>query len=550
MRLKSFLLLICISLILFGGCKIRQYEGDVNIISLHQEYDILTDIDSDSDNWGYTGEMYFNEDGDLISQNMKFGDYKIMTMNVTQGKVIDSIDMNFYGYQYIEGFTFLSPDSILLAFNSDYMPNGYADNTLVIVNRNKEILETISMEGAPIKLKQNAETINRENRHTISHTYFPLVHKEGKIYLSTPKWSNRSKCNPNDSLIGIISHNPTAPFKRLPICFTCPPEGYFWSYDYQRPRGVWVDDYLYTFFGSEPILHQYNSKTEEIKKIEIPFSTIDPIVPYPDGAKDVNYDPYKSQYWDLFYLPAKKHFIWTARVACDSNDSPLASDIMNFVYSFVVFDTDFNKLGEGIMPEGFGWNITPYKEGFLLLKRGSENREYTYFTYSISEGKANFLTELINARRARMNEKVKRLPENEAFLQYFKELIGEKAASHQKFIIIPDASCPSCVPLYANILGTYTRKLNEKSIATILVNNIDKDNKKFLELINTAQKNSPLPVINESIPIYEDSKRLYQNYFDLWINLRYVEFDAQGKIIYNKIINPGDIQEFITKIAE
>ena len=548
MKIKDVLVFSSIFIVL--SFTTTQYQKNENIITLHPEYDILTDIDSDSDNWGYIGRIYFNEEGDMISQNMKFGDYKIVTMNVTQGKVIDSIDMNFYGYQYIEGFTFLSPDSILLAFNSDYMPNGYADNTLVIVNRNKEILETISMEGAPVKLKQNAETINGENRYSLSHSYFPFAYKEGKIYLSLPKWDSQSQCNPNDSLIGIISHNPAAPFKRLPICFTCAPKGYFWSSDYQEPRGVWANEYLYTFFGSEPILHQYNSKTKAIKKAKIPFSTIGTIAPYLDGTSTSNYNPYKSQYWKIYHDSIRNHLIWTARVACDSNDSPMASAIRNFVYSFVILDSSFNKLGEGVVPEGYGSQFIPYKEGFLLAKTGSEKEEYTYFTYSISEGKANFLTELINARRARMNEKVKRLPENEAFLQYFKELIGEKAASHQKFIIIPDASCPSCVPLYANILGTYARKLNEKGIATILINNIDKENKKFLELINTAQKRSPLPTINESIPIYSDSKSLYQNYFDLWINLRYIEFDAQENITYNKVINPSDLQDFINKIAE
>ena len=74
----------------------------------------------------------------MIYQGVRYEDQKIMTMNVTQGKVTDSIDMNVYGYQSINGFTFLAPDSIFLVFNSSYMPNDYSDNVLVIVNRNKE----------------------------------------------------------------------------------------------------------------------------------------------------------------------------------------------------------------------------------------------------------------------------------------------------------------------------------------------------------------------------------------------------------------------------
>ena len=50
--------------------------------------------------------------------------------------------------------------------------------------------------------------------------------------------------------------------------------------------------------------------------------------------------------------------------------------------------------------------------------------------------------------------------------------------------------------------------------------------------------------------VYTDTDAEYLYYFDLWVNPKLIEIDKNGKVIYQRIFNPADMDSLEIKLLE
>ncbi|MDL2311475.1 hypothetical protein LJC68_01175 [Bacteroidales bacterium OttesenSCG-928-B11] len=101
---------------------------------------------------------------------------------------------------------------------------GCYDATMLVVNRQQKILDTISLHGAPLKFRSNEETLDDADRYWVSSRHMPLIWEENTTFLPLVKWGGFIG---NDSLLGVVSKG--KPFRRLPIGLPDPGEGFEWD---------------------------------------------------------------------------------------------------------------------------------------------------------------------------------------------------------------------------------------------------------------------------------------------------------------------------------
>ncbi len=525
----------------------RSFDKTTDLIVLNKEYDIVLDKNDErgSPFFGLSID-YFDENERMFSCGLRWPSFQYVLYNVSDSILLDSVDFKLNPQTNIQAFRFLSQDTILLALNPSYERN-FHDGILLVVDRNKNILDTIPLDAFPVKTHNNPD-IKDPERLFVTFTKFPLVCKYDKIVIPMQHWGNMFPGLPNDSLLGVVNLR-TKQCHKLPIGQTPAPPNYYWGLYYKYPCGVEAGDNVYVFFGSEPKLYKYNMRTEHISTQSISFHTIDTIQPYSLKEDDDQMDPYRSQYEKIFYDSTNHLLYWTAKIKCDTIDGPFAIQPSNFIYSFVIIDEDMKKIGEGILPEGYSSRIIPHKKGFLLYKRNQPTLTYTYFTYRIEKGQKENLFNQVRERRARYNKAYPKLSKSEAFVQYLKKILGADFINHRKFVVIPASSCPACVPIYAQTLKQYKRQVLDNKTAIILINDDLSQIKDFYTLTGT-DFNSSTPKINQ-LPIFCDTTNEYRIYFRNWINLRCMELDSSKQnIVFDLIINPSnlnDLEVFISK---
>ena len=538
------LFLIMLSAVI-TSCK--TIDNTTNIIILNEEYDIVIN-QTDKRGSPFFGLPFdhFDNDKRMYSEGVRWPSFQYVRYNVSDSILLDSVDFKIRPQTNVQAYRFLSKDTILLALNPSYERN-YHDGILLLINRNKEILDTINLDAFPVKTPRHPDLEDPE-RMFVTYTKFPLIYKHDKILVPMEHWGNMFPGLPNDSVIGVVNTKTRECYK-LPIGQTPAPQNYYWGLFYKYPCGVEAGDNVYIFFGSEPVLYKYNLISDNISTAKVPFLTIDSIPPYSIKEDDDQMDPYRSQYEKITFDSSNHLLYWTAKVKCDTSDGPFSIQPINFINSFVVLDEQMNKLGEGVLPEGYSSCIIPYKKGFLLYKRNQPSITYTYFTYKIVKGKKEDLLKQISERRAKYNKKYPKLSNDEAFVYYLKKIMGFEFDGHQRFVIIPASSCPACVPAYAQTLQKYRHELWKNKVAIILINDDIAQIKDFYNMAGASYNNSETTI--KQLPIFCDTTNEYRTYFRNWINLRCMELDSSCKsICFDQVINPSnlsDLETFITK---
>jgi hypothetical protein len=516
------------------------------VVSLQAEYDIVIDHAYNRDCPYYGLSSHYFDGEHLVAEGIKWASQQYLKYNVTDSVLLDSVSLKVRPHSQIDDYCFLDRNTVLVAANPSYERDLH-DGILFWVDRNQRIVDTVSLYDFPVKTSRRPDITDPE-RMFVSYFRFPLVCKQDKIAVPMLHWGHSFPGVPNDSVIGIIdlkNHHAS----RLPIAPPAAPEGHYWGYHYNYPRGLDADDHLFIFFGSSPLLYKYNLKTGEIASCTVPFETIGEIQPYQLTEDNPQFDPYRSQFEELFYDSRHKQLYWTAKVNCDTTDGPFATQYVNYLYSFVILDENMHKIGEGILPEGYGHEIIPYKEGFLLFKRNQPQLTYTYFTYSIAKGDGATLKEQIKERREKYNLDYPNLPKGKAFSNYIRKIIGARYAYFERFVIIPAASCPSCVPAYQQLLKKNRSSFLKNKTAVILINNNPSQINEFFEALEETRDANELKI--NKIPVYCDTTNEYRYYFNEWINLRCIELDSNKEnILFDKIVNPSnlmDLDDFLRK---
>lgn len=537
--------LIFLTLLCFIFIKCNTIKNSThNTIVLDKQYDVVMKLDKNANAFLGVVEKYrIDSNGDLLSQSLFFKNWTLYFTNLTTGVVYDSIDLNIFPYQYIENFEIISRDSILLFFGAAYQ-NDNNDQTILIVNRKKEILANLSPNSFPFQMSwMTFNDLQNNDIYNSEFYYFQPSIFQNKIYIPLIRRGMHPTDKHQDSLIAVYDFKEKK-IKRLPIKFSSLPNGYDWTTEFKIPNGILVNGNIYTFFPCESIIYKISPIDDKIETKIIDFKTIDPIKPYPINQNiDDHEDKFRSKYYELTYLTNKNEFIWVARSGCDSSDSRVTTMFKNDFYPFVILDKSLNKVGEGLIPPNYSRSVIPYKDGLLLYKRDTDSLTFTYFTYSIVDLDPIVLKKQIQEKRKQINDLNPDVSESESFRMYLEKLSADPVVKNRKFIFIPlHASCTSCKPTYANIIKKYKQSILKNEIRIVLISDNIQEIQSYKEIIKNNQ--SVLWGIPSDFIIYEDTNYIYNQYVNTWINLLYIEFDENSTISKKLIVNPNKIEEF------
>ncbi len=534
MRSHPFLFLSLV-VVLLTSCHTRQQ----NCVILHAEQEFTVrahNYPTDS-----PPHSFCDNNGHLIIEHVRSSDKKLIVYDRTADCIIDSVDLNIKRFMKVCDAIAISKDSFLVALDPLYS-NDFYDATMLVIDRNKNILDTVRLDKLPIRTRGNLMTDSPE-RHILSYFLFPLVYKNGKIFTPMHKWEHSA--SPSRCPMGYISYpdKNTPNFTALPVTSPSMRKGRFWPYHYKEPLGCSSDDALYFMFGAEPVVYKYDYATGNLSKKKFSLSSIDKrIKPYPVGLYPKQYDPYKARYEDIKYNKTLEHVLLIAKPSCDTTDGPLATDQENFVFTFMLADKDLNPIGEGIIPADCYPNFIPYKKGFLFCKKNAEPVTFIYFTYTIEKRDRNFIKEQVRRQRDSLNRLSPKLSHKDAVAAYLQKITGENFSRHSNFLIFSEYACPSCGPLYADWLEKNRQKLIDEKTAVIVINSKPKEVSDFCQSFSGQQASAGEALPGDILPVYSDTDRTFRFFVEYWINVWQIQYDKERNIAIDKYLNPRDFQ--------
>lgn len=522
-------------LVLLSSCRI-------NIVELQPEYDIVTTTYYNSTVYGYRPQYSIDkENHHICSEGLRWRTNDYLKFDLSSNKLLDSVNIDINPYHAVYDAAFINKDSIIIT-QSTSLCDGNHDNCILLIDRKNNVLDTLStiLSDAPVAMRSKQE-IPLGDRYYVSLANNPICYANGMLYLSLKPsdWDNKT-CQNRDSLGGILVHIPKKEFVRLPIrSEKLPDDGYFWSPFQLESKGLACGDYIFSFLASSPVVYRYDTKSRCLKHRKMKMVSINTIEPYKKGERYHQYDPFKSEFVDMYWDSIRDQIIRVARIACDSiSDGPITTQYVNYSYSFSIFDLNLHKKAEGIVPEGYSPTFIPYKDGYLLYKIKSKPEAYTYYTCKYRKGTKQDLLKPVVEKRNRLNRLAPKMSKEMAFTRYVHQMTGKDSLKYQNFIIIPETSCPTCVPVYGDIIRNNKDRLIANKTAVILISADSTVINEFKYLID-----EPLSC-NAASLVYADSEDLFRRYIEEWVNLRYIEFDNRGHLVTDMIVDPKDLSIF------
>ncbi len=526
---------IFLAVVLLASCNARQQ----NFVVLHAEQEFTVR------GLGYMVEFpaydFCDSSGHLIKGHVRSSDKKLIVYDRTADCIIDSVDLNIRRFMRVSNAIPISKDSFLVALDPIYYKDFY-DATMLVVDRNKNILDTVMLDKLPIRTHNNLMTDNPE-RHILSYFMFPLVYKNGKIFTPMYKWEHSA--SPSKCPMGYISYpdKNTPNFTALPVSSPSVSKGHFWPYHYRQPLGCSSDDALYFMFGAEPVVYKYDYASGNLSKKKFSFTSIDrKIKPYPNGPDPKQFDPYKARYEGIKYNKTLEHVLIIAKPSCDTTDGPLATDQENFVYTFMLADKDLNPLGEGVIPVDYYPTFIPYKEGFIFCRKNAKPVTFTYFTYTIEKRDRNFIKEQVKRQRDSLNRISPKLAHKDAVAAYLQKITGDNFSRHANFLVFSEYACPSCGPLYADWLEKNRKRLLDEKTAVIVISSNPKVISDFCQSFGGQMTNAGDAFDGSNIPVYSDTDRTFRLFVEYWLNVWQVQYDQERNIAIDKTLSPRDFQ--------
>ncbi len=523
--------------IFFLSCNTDQQ----NFVVLHKEY-VFSTITSPGEGVGHTLRHHIDDNGHFISERIRTSDMHYLVIDNTSGRIMDSVSLNIKRFVKIHDITPISKDSFLVALDPIFS-NDFYDASMLVIDRNKNILDTVRLDKLPVRTSGNLMTDSPE-RHFLSYFWFPLVYKDGKIFTPMLKWEHY--VSPSKCPMGYISYpdkkNPN--FTALPVTSPSAHKGHFWPYHYKSPLGCSSDNALYFMFGTEPVVYKYDYAIGNLSKKKFSFTSIDrKIKPYRKGIAPKQYDPYKARYEGIKYNKTLEHVLIIAKPSCDTTDGPLATDQENFVYTFMLADKDLNPLGEGIIPaDCYLPSIIPYKNGFIISNKDVNNRTYTYFTYTIEKRNRNFIKEQVKRQRDSLNRISPKLAHKDAVAAYLQKITGDNFSRHDNFLVFSEYACPSCGPLYADWLEKNSKRLLDEKTAVIVISSNPKEISDFCQSFGGQMTSAGSAFDGSNIPVYSDTDRTFRLFVEYWLNVWQIQYDKDRNIAIDKNLNPRDFQ--------
>lgn len=548
---KNLLTIVFIlQIIFFVGCLTHCStfsDEEENVVVFYKEYEIHTNR-----HIGTIHQYVFDSDTCQFSFS-SFLDSKIYQRDVSLN-IIDSIDVDFYPYQTILDYHFISKDSILLVFFTDIF-NGYHDDAMIIIDRNKNILDKIDFSQLPVpmqpKFDLNGNTEMQRN-YNLNYWKFPLTFDKGRIIAPISLYDSKGiEDVENLSPISIVHHHQNDSVSETPIMFSSLKDHQSYSSKHQNPIGIFCNSTLYAAYGHEPVIHTFHIETNKYQKKQISFTTIDTVLPsFVKDFYDIQNSYLLTAYQKMYFDISNNTIIWFAQLGADSTESPLSRQ--NPIKTFVILDTSLHKLAEGIMPDIYDnrYNLIPYNGGFLIKKESKKDGTvvYDYLSYTIEKKKSGYLKNEIRERKKQYNKNFVKKSDNEMMLAYIENITRQKIKDGKILIVPIEASCQGCLSEFTQIIQKNFEKLQNKSLFVILVSDKSVVHLDYMMTIDKFILQSIPEAYQSDSAFYKqlffiDADKKYLSFVDSWQNPKYLECQS-SKIILNKVINPKDFQFF------
>ncbi len=440
--MKKFFLLSSIIILIFASCKQKKNKVfyEYNFIpvdsfslplkdSVHNlAYDLQL-IKTDTANYLF---VYFHNDF-------------ITIYNLDKKEIIKEIPLK-KGVP-IFSFNAISYDSIYVFYNSSYL-DFYHDSLFQLIDSNGKVLKSYNITYKNYFKTHEIDTNNFEFQYSINALFYKFPYLDGKLLFTVYKLNEeyigdsagKSRVLPPVGFIDTKTNKIS--FIDFPLYY--PPEGYYYSKNiYYKTIFKSADDNILFVQGITPDIWEYNFSTQKKKKYRLASILLDSIAPvnindttvsflyfhqYKGVFGDIIFDKYRQLYYRLCYLPSK---------------------IYKKNKTFIVTDKNFNKLGEGIMPDDYFHKMF-FDEDYIYMI----NRKKTFK----NEGKIFFTKFKIKKTKTTKNDFLKNFTKNEIDTSTcnisFDSTNGKNVSifldnyihkNNYKVLIVPFLkSCPSC----------------------------------------------------------------------------------------------------------
>jgi len=312
--------------------------------------------------------------------------------------------------------------------------------------------------------------------------------------------------------------------------------GHYYPKTFAEPLPILIDKcrVLYAWgYTSKVIIYDF-IKHKIIKESKIGSNLIDSIPSSATRFREA--DNWKlPKYGRVYYDSIHHHYYRIIRHAPLEGAS--SREINHPQYTFTVCDTNFNVVGEGILPLELG------KEGkfipifvsngvyFWNREKSEQLEDSTVFTFYqiefLKDSKQDKLKKEILSQRTMLRADIK----EEGLLNYLhKELkIG---AEKQALLLIPlEHSCATCVENVGKYIQENIVYIQSKGIKVVLISSNSSNARAYIEKYNTDE--------NKDFFVIDDKNKIL-NYLTPWVNPRWLVVTGD-KVIEDIIFNPSEI---------
>ncbi len=482
-------------------------------------------------------QLIKNDTANLLYVYTK-GDY-IYVYNLDTKKLEQSIPLK--KGKPLLSFNVQSKDSIFVLYNSGYYLE-YTDSILQLIDEDGDIRRVYGFDNKSFKSIDNE--VDKKDMYTVHTIFHRMPYKNGKLYFLISKYYSYQL---GDSLgraakippAGYINTK-TGELNFINFPFFFPPKGYYYPQAYSHY-------FISLAHNGNPLLlakysnliMEYNVQQNKLNKHYLKSFIVDTITPEKDKSKcgQLKFRRNQGSLRQLFYDKYRNIYIRPVLLPQKQYDN----------YTLVIADTNFNKLGEGVLPQKLVpstilfskknilfWNLTEtYKNAGKLV--------FTQVTIEKDElNKQNLIDSLnLKIKDSSTCTYNKGNVTNNSISKFLKKYLKEKTYA---ILIVPYMySCPSCKK-YAVLYYSLNKERFFKNNVFLM---FDSENvpvlKSYLISFNLN--------INRKY-VLTDTLGIYKNYLkDDIFNPRVVVV-CENEVVYDKTYYPKELKKMDSVLNE
>ena len=359
------------------------------------------------------------------------------------GEVNTIIPTGFYKKDMTFRFDPVSRDSIFIIYNPSQRPDYTHDSILMLVNHLGKVIKYYSLDDAPVWTRNNpryprdsvsfvlnqAAPIYSENKLFIDMRPYGYGFGDSLFYSGRYPIGAHINLN-NDSLICHYIKFPGKPSIFYPKTFV----------DAFRIIGH-NGNPIYSF-SQDSRLFEYDLKTNRTILHRAKSVLIDTIYPLKNiNSKEPLYkrpaiDAGQFQYKGIKYNP-KLHLYYRTYVFPSKRDD---EEILNPRWGFILLDTNFNKIGEGLFPLNY-WMTNIFNDSTMIFydsyHSNDNNFSFTKFAIHKVMGDKEFLLNMVDSNEIIINKG--------GVDAYISDLYNPKESDANILFLPLGYSCISCI---------------------------------------------------------------------------------------------------------